>query len=125
MKHEVFFTHADDVMPFWSSPPNRRALKVLLSPKIHPTSSNIGIGLVTIPPGGTGNSHSHDVEQETWYVVSGKGKLIIGEETVQVTPDMVVVAPSGVVHQILNDGEEELKALFIFTPAGPEEEFIV
>jgi oxalate decarboxylase/phosphoglucose isomerase-like protein (cupin superfamily) len=38
-------------------------------------------------------------------------------------PDMVVVAPAGMEHQIINDGDEPLKALFLFSPAGPEENY--
>jgi oxalate decarboxylase/phosphoglucose isomerase-like protein (cupin superfamily) len=38
---------------------------------------------------------------------------------------MVVVAPKGITHQIINDGEGELKALFIFSPAGPEKDFVI
>ena len=114
-----------DIKPFWSSPPHHRKLQVLLSPKLHGTSPDLGIGLVTIPPGESGNVHTHKEEQETWFIISGYGKLVIGDKSVSLEPDMVIVAPKEVEHQIINDGKEELKALFIFTPAGPEEEFIV
>jgi len=116
-------THVKEVTSYWSKPPHHRELKVLLSPKIHGTSKMLGMGMVTIPPGESGNTHSHDIEQETWFIVSGRGKLSIGDETVELEPNMVGVAPAGVPHQIINDGSDELKALFIFTPAGPEEEF--
>jgi mannose-6-phosphate isomerase-like protein (cupin superfamily) len=116
---------ANQVQPFWSAPPNRRELRVLLSPKIHNTSPDLAVGLVTIPPGESGNSHSHAAEQETWYVLSGTGKLNIGSEEIKLQPDMIAVAPAGVEHQIINTGSKPLKALFIFSPAGPEEEFIV
>ena len=115
----------NEIKSCWSLPPHRRELKVLLSPKRHRTSPDIGMGMVTIPPGESGNSHFHEIEQETWFIVSGRGKLTIGKEVVDLEPNMVVVAPEGVPHQIVNDGGEELKALFIFTPAGPEEEFLV
>jgi len=121
----MIIVKAKDVQPFWSKPPHHRELKVLLSPKIHKTSPNLGLGMVIIPPGESGNAHSHSHEQETWYIISGKGKLFIGEDSVILEPEMVVVAPSGVNHQIVNDGTEPLKALFIFSPAGPEEKFIV
>ena len=121
----VIAIHLNEVKPFQTSAPHQRELKVLLSPKVHGTSPHLSIGLVTIPPGESGNSHFHTAEQETWYVLSGFGKLIVGDERVELEPDMVVVAPVGVTHQIINDGNEILKALFIFSPAGPEEEFIV
>ena len=113
--------HANEVKSYWSPPPHQRELKVLLSPKIHGTSKLIGMGMVNILPGESGNSHCHQKEQETWYIISGNGKLKIGKEEIQLEPDMVVVAPAGIEHQILNTGDEILKALFIFNPAGPEE----
>ncbi len=114
-----------NVKPFWSSLPYHRELKVLLSPKIHGTSPQLSIGVVTIPPGESGNRHLHHTEQETWYILSGEGKLIIGHEEINLEPEMVVVAYAGEKHQIKNTGNEPLKALFIFTPAGPEENFII
>jgi len=116
---------ASDVTPFISPLPHQRELRVLLSPDVHGTSELIGMGMVTIQPGQSGNPHTHHTEQESWFVISGTGKLVIGEEEVHLEPDMVVVAPSGVPHQILNDGEEILKALFIFTPAGPEKPHVL
>lgn len=125
MEENMIVVRINEIKSYWSLPPHHRELKVLLSPKIHGTSPNLGMGLVTIPPGESGNKHTHDIEQETWFIVSGRGKLSIGDETVELEQDMVVVAPAGVQHQIINNGREELKALFIFTPAGPEEKFLV
>jgi len=113
-----------DVTSFWTDSPNRRELKVLLSPEVHGTSPNLGMGIVNIPPGGSGNSHAHLDTQETWFIISGFGKLIVGDEEIDLEPEMVVVAPKGITHQIINDSQGDLKALFIFSPAGPEEEFI-
>ena len=50
--------------------------------------------------------------------------LKIGDEQIMLVPDTVVVAPMGVEHQIFGDSTETLKALFIFSPAGPEEEHL-
>jgi len=114
-----------DVEPFWSAQPHHRKLRVLLSPKLKNSNHNLGLGVVEIPPGESGNAHQHPGEQETWYILSGKGKLMIDGVTFEIEPDMVITAPKGIPHQILNDGNKALKAIFIFTPAGPEEEFII
>jgi len=114
-----------DTLSHWTESPFRRELKVLLSPKIHRSSKNLGLGLVSITPGSSGNAHIHETEQETWFILSGTGKLIVGNNEIKLEPEMLVVAPNGVSHQIINDGKTELRALFIFTPAGPEEQFII
>ena len=112
---------ASEVKSYISPLPYRRELKVLLSPKIHKTSNLIGMGMVIVQPGEAGNPHIHQTEQEIWFVISGSGQLVIGGEVVQLEPELVIVAPPGVPHQIMNKGKDILKALFIFTPAGPEQ----
>ena len=106
------------------TPPHQRKLKVLLSPALQDVPNNVSIGMVVLPPGSSGDPHIHEGSQETWYVVSGKGKLRIGSEEIELVPDTVVVAPQGIEHQIFGDIQETLKAIFIFSPAGPEEELL-
>ncbi len=116
---------ADDVKGWWSPPPHQRKLKILLSPQQYDSSELLSMGVVVLPPGESGDAHVHEAEQETWFVISGRGKLKVGEEMAELVPDCVVVAPKGVEHQIINDGEETLKALFIFSPAGPETQYLL
>lgn len=116
----MIVVHLDDVEAWWSPPPHVRELKVLLSPAIQEVSKGLSVGVVTLPPGESGDPHTHDVSQEAWYVISGKGKLIVGDESAELVPDSLVVAPAGVEHQIMNDSDEPLKVLFFFSPAGPE-----
>jgi quercetin dioxygenase-like cupin family protein len=73
MTNKIISMKASQAKPFWSKPPHQRKLKVLLSPKIHQTSSLIGMGMVTIAPGESGNLHQHGAEQLTWYILSGLG----------------------------------------------------
>lgn len=115
---------AENVEGWWSPPPHQRELKILLSPILHDIPNDLSMGMVVLPPGESGDPHTHEFSQEIWFVVSGQGKLIIGSEEVQLSSDMVVVAPAGVEHQIINDSERELKAIFMFTPAGPEENYL-
>jgi mannose-6-phosphate isomerase-like protein (cupin superfamily) len=116
--------HVDQVEGWWSPPPHQRELKVLLSPAKQDVADMLSMGMVILPPGESGDPHTHGEAQETWYVISGRGKLKIGEETAELIPDTVVVAPKGIEHQILNDGDEPLKALFLFSPAGPEKKYL-
>ncbi len=113
-----------DISPFWSSPPHHRKLSVLISPKLGNSSDNLGLGIVEIPPGESGNVHAHADEQESWYIISGHGRIIIGDEVIELEPDMAITAQKNLPHQIINDSDEFLKAIFIFSPAGPEQEFI-
>jgi len=112
-----------EVTGYTAARPFERTLKCLLSPKLHPVN-NIAIGMVILPPGARSNPHVHEHEEETWFVVSGRGEVMVGGEKVAVEPEMLIVAPPGKMHQVLNPGREPLKMLWIFTPPGPEEEHI-
>jgi len=114
---------AEEVKGWMSPPPHHRELKILLSPVLQGVSKDLSMGVVIIPPGESGDPHIHEGSQEAWYVISGRGKLRVGSEETELAPDMVVVAPAKIEHQIINDGEEPLKALFLFSPAGPEENY--
>lgn len=118
----MIVVRADEVEGYWTPPPHHRQLKVLLSPSVQEVSKDLSVGMVILPPGEAGHPHRHEKEQETWFVISGQGRLRVGSEVAELSPDTVVVAPPGEEHQILNTGKEPLKVLFLFTPAGPEEE---
>ena len=116
----MIVVHADEVKGFVAAPPHERTLKVLLSPSLQDVSDGLGMGMVILPPGLTSWLHSHAEAQEVWYVVSGSGRIRIGDEEAELRPDTIVVAPAGVEHQLFNTGTEDLKAIWLFTPAGPE-----
>lgn len=109
----------EDEKVFEVPPPYRRTLKILVSPETRGVGS-LAIGMVTIPPGSKGERHLHKEPDEFWIVVKGKGELIIGDEKVNLEPDVVAWSPRGVLHQIINTGDEELKAYFLYAPPGPE-----
>ena len=114
----------DEVEGVWTPPPHNRELKILLSPEIAEVSDKLSVGMVVLQPGESGDAHMHAKEQETWYVISGRGKLRIGDEVAELKENTIVVAPAGVEHQIINDGDLDLKALFMFSPSGPELQYM-
>jgi len=63
--------------------------------------------------------HIHPNGQDTWTILSGKGKYYLdktGHTETIVTGD-VVIAPVGCVHGVFNNGEEPLVFISIVTPA--------
>ncbi len=121
----MIVVHANEVTGYSSPPPHHRELRVLLSPAIQDVVTGLSIGMVSLPVGGAGDVHSHQEAQETWYVLSGSGRLTVGAEQVDLVPGTLVVAPPGVEHQIANPGLEPLNVLFMYSPAGPEEAFLL
>lgn len=60
--------------------------------------------------------HTHDIQIETFYVISGRGEGLVGEERRTMEPGAWASVPPGVVHALRNTGDEPLELLAIFTP---------
>ena len=58
-------------------------------------------------------AHRH-LQPETYYVLSGKGKVTIEGTTYDVTPDTMVYIPGDALHQINNYDDEPLRILYLF-----------
>ena len=60
---------------------------------------------------------------EIYYVVSGKGKLVLGDEEFTVSKGMTIFIPANVHHQSFNPGDEDLVYVYYFIfalpPGGP------
>lgn len=65
--------------------------------------------------------HQHAAETELLYILEGAGTLTIGEATLPVEPSSVLQLPRGVPHAFL--ASAPLRALQLYTPAGPEQRF--
>ena len=96
-----------------------RLLKVLLSPAMHEGLTEIAAGYSIVPPGSKSDLTGH-IEGEMFYVVSGEGKMLVGNEIQPIAPTSLVWAPPNVVHRIINDSDQELKILWVLCPPGRE-----
>lgn len=94
--------------------PNERTLKVLASPEVTETG-NVTLLVSLIPPGSTTGPHTHDV-YEFMYMVSGRGEGTVEGDVFSLTPDVLLFAPAGAVHEVRNTGDETLKVFCVFTP---------
>ncbi|MDN5346659.1 MAG: hypothetical protein PWP65_223 [Clostridia bacterium] len=79
------------------------------------------LGLNITKPGGMSPMHTHEKEQEAMYIISGKGKAIIGEEEYDLEPDTVIIAPAGVPHELRNTGDEDIKFIWVYCPPLPDQ----
>ena len=96
----MMIVYSDQVNGWLNPPPHERTLKVLLSPNFQPITQDLGMGMVILPPGRTSSAHSHESEQEVWYVICSRGRVRIGDEEAEIRPDTAVVAPPGIAHQL-------------------------
>ena len=69
---------------------------------------NQSLAEARVPQGATTLLHYHCRAEEIYYVVSGKGRMRLGEETREIGPGDAVAIPPGEVHQVTNTGAGEL-----------------
>jgi len=60
--------------------------------------------------------HSHKNQESVYFVIQGKGKMLIEDKEYIVEPDMVVFIPPKERHQVFNIGETDLTLIEVFSP---------
>lgn len=83
----------------------------------------LGCSLMELPPGKHAYPHHyHLANEEAYYILSGTGRLRLGNETVPVKAGDYVALVSGAegAHQLINDGAETLRYLAFSTMVEPD-----
>ncbi len=73
-----------------------------------------------VPKGGGPPPHIHSREDESFYVVSGRLEILLGDSTYQAKAGDFVFVPRGTVHRFKNTGSSRAVQLVTFVPAGME-----
>lgn len=60
--------------------------------------------------------HSHDGDDEAWYVLEGTLGIRCGDEVLEVPAGAGVLVPRGVPHTFWNAGTDRLRYLILMTP---------
>lgn len=95
----------------------------VLTPSMTEKGGRLGVNLTRVTKGRTVCPfHSHQREDEVFYVLSGRGVLRYGETLTPLAPGDCVSCPAGtgVAHQIANPHDEDLIYLAI-GPRDPDE----
>lgn len=92
-----------------------RSFRVLVSPEVGCLRMTQFTGVI---PTGRAPLHAHPHE-EAVYILAGTGRLWIEHEPVgALRPGSVVFFPIGIRHTLENTGQEDMKVLGTFSPAG-------
>ena len=76
---------------------------------------DLSIGLYALPAGGTDPQSPH-TEDEVYYVVSGRAKILVAEKDRDVQAGSIVYVEKNVAHHF-HSIEEDLTVLVFFAPA--------
>ena len=95
-------------------------------PKLYPAItkfSGFSMGYQTIAPNSRVRAHSHADQVELQICFSGRGHVDIDGERHDLVPGTACFLGPRVVHEIFNDGEDDLVQLWVIGPAGLEDFF--
>lgn len=98
--------------------PAQRLTKNLVGGASPIQAEAFSMGMVTLDPQG-GQVPWHNQEQEEIYLVlEGEGEMCLGSDRFSLTSGQAVYIPSGVFHQLTNVGDNPLKMIYCYGPAG-------
>jgi quercetin dioxygenase-like cupin family protein len=83
------------------------------------TGDGATLAWTTLDPGHTPRPHSHEHEQIV-YIVSGRVRFTVGDESVEAGAGDMLVVPPNVEHYAETIGDEPCVDLSIFTPRRDE-----
>ncbi len=81
-------------------------------------SERLLVGLNVLAPGQAQAIHEHADQDKFYYVMAGNGRFTVGESEQTCGAGMLIVAPAGVPHGVVNDGEDLLTFLTVIAPFG-------
>jgi mannose-6-phosphate isomerase-like protein (cupin superfamily) len=102
---------------FWEQPPKHfEAFSKML---VHPSNADtryFDFRLSSYQPKGYAEVHVHEIAENIYYILQGKGIVELDGERQVVEPHMVIHIPPGVRHGIFNTGLEDLIFVVVASP---------
>ena len=112
----------DEGPSFWQpKPANGHA-----DPKLFPETTDFpgfSMGYQNIAPDSRIRAHAHTGQVELQICFSGRGHVEVDDERHELVPGTACFLGPDVVHEIFNDGDEDLVQLWVIGPAGLEDFF--
>lgn len=108
--------HESEVEGERRDPP--RVSKVLIS-EYTTGAANISMGVNITEVDSCIPLHGHENEEEAMYIISGEGKLVMGEEEYLLSAGSAIYSPKGIKHTIINTGNDPLKLVWAYSPPLP------
>lgn len=122
MVNNIFINKYKDVKPYVTK--DGSIIRELMHPGHHP-ARNQSVAEAIVQPGMATLAHMHLQTEEIYHVTSGSGRMGLDDKEFKVrTGDTIVIRP-GVVHHLVNDGEEDLKVLCCCSPPYSHDDTII
>lgn len=98
-------------------------LKWLVNAKRFPGADQT-VGIAQILPGKGNPVHYHPNCEEVLYMISGRGRHSLGDETIELTPGMAIHIPQDARHNMVNAGWETIICLVTFSSGDRQTVFL-
>ena len=112
----------DDGKHFWQPQPTGGYASVKLAAE-ETGRDDYSMGIQVVPPGGMVRQHAHTRNDEVLFFWEGKGRAIIDGEEHELRPGTTVLAVPYAQHCFINDGDSDLKFVWMMLPADLENWF--
>ena len=83
------------------------------------TTPRAQLDLYCLEPGQDQKPHAHADQDKIYFVLEGRGRVVLGDAAESLEAGEAIVAPAGASHGIANDGTGRLTVLVIVTPPPP------
>ncbi|MFQ6018479.1 MAG: cupin domain-containing protein [Kiloniellaceae bacterium] len=108
---------------FWQPVPANGYAEIRVSKRNSGRIRGFSSGIQVIAPGCYVREHQHDAHEELLFFFEGTGKAVINGEEHPVKPGTTVYVGPWNKHTLVNDGETDLKMLWVLAPGGLEDFF--
>jgi mannose-6-phosphate isomerase-like protein (cupin superfamily) len=105
----------DKVSPFVSE--HGEIIYELIGRAAGESTERHSIAYIIIPPGKASLLHYHPYAEESYYILEGKGHVLLGDEETVVVAGQAILIPAPKPHRITNIGETDLAFLAFCVPA--------
>jgi mannose-6-phosphate isomerase-like protein (cupin superfamily) len=76
-------------------------------------TKRLTMGYTTIYPTGSTTGHTHEDMEETYFVISGKGVMVVGEDEFEIEQGDALYVPPGEFHTTYQRGNMPLVVLWV------------
>ena len=80
------------------------------------TTGRAQLDLYCLSPGQEQKPHTHPDQDKIYFVLEGRGRIVLDNREEMIDAGEAVVAPAGVAHGLANVGATPLLALVVVTP---------
>ena len=108
---------------FWQPVPANGYAEVRVSPRDSTKIAGFSSGIQVIAPGCHVREHQHGGEQELLFFFEGTGRAVVNGEEHPIVAGTTIYVGAWNTHTFINDGETDLKMMWVLMPGGLEDFF--